>query len=129
MNPPNTKDRLSELFRALDPENPSEDFTQKMITRIEKEMAIRKKKKNFLNYLSIALGIASIVLLPGLIFYFLDTPVLLVELPDILPEMASPFENFSINPSIALSGLVILILLLGDSILRKLLGPKNNLTL
>ncbi|GHU88514.1 hypothetical protein FACS1894155_03520 [Bacteroidia bacterium] len=128
MNTPKTKDKLKELFHEIKMEKSSDDFMKNLMLRVEKEATIQKKRKIILNYISITIGIASIILIPVLIFYFLNIKITPIQLPDIFSEISSVFENFSIDPNIALLGLVILLLLLGDSILRKFLSRKNELT-
>lgn len=128
MNTPETKDKLRELFHEIKMEKSSDDFMKNLMLRVEKEATTQKKRKIILNYISIMVGIASIILIPASILHFLNIKMTPIQLPDIFSEISSVFENFSIDYNIALLGLIILLLLLGDSILRKFLSHKNKLT-
>ena len=115
-----TNDKLKNLFHEVRTENPSTDFMESLMLRIEKEALAKRKKKYLLNYLLFASGIAGIFLIPALIIYFLDIQIEAIKLPNFSLEIQSIFENFSIDPMIIGLGLVVLLLLLGDSILRKI---------
>ncbi|MDR3061403.1 MAG: hypothetical protein LBU57_04745 [Dysgonamonadaceae bacterium] len=119
MNMPETKDKLKELFHEIKMEKPSEDFMKNLMLRIEKKVTAQKKRKVILSYLSIAAGIACIIFVPALIIYFLKIEITPILLPNIFSEVATVFKNFSINPNIVGLGLVVLLLLLGDSVFRK----------
>ena len=120
MKTPETNDKLKNMFHEVRMENPSADFMENLMLRVEKEALAKRKKKYILNYLAVASGIAGIFLIPALIFHFFDIQIKTIKLPNFSLEIQSIFENLSIDPMIIGLGVVVLLLLLGDSILRKI---------
>ncbi len=126
MNTPKTEDKLKNMFSEIKTENLSSNFMDNLMLRVEKEVVAQNKKKYFLNYLLIASGVAGIFLIPALIIYFTDIEISSIQFPNVLAGLQSIFKNFSIDPRIAGLGLIILLLLLGDLILRKFSAHKKE---
>lgn len=129
MNTLDTNDRLKNMFCEIKMENTSDDFMKGLMLRVEKEAVVEAKKKKALIYLSIFSGVAGIILIPFLIFYYLEISIQMseVRLPNVFLEISSLFSNFKIDPNILGLGLIILILLLVDLIFRKYLDKNKNL--
>ncbi len=127
MNTPETKDKLKNMFHEIKMEDTSTDFMKNLMLRVEKEAVTQKKRKYFLNYALIAVGILGIFIIPASIIYFLDITITPIKFPNILLELQGIFENFNIDPKIIGLGVTILLLLLGDSILRKFSDHKRRL--
>ncbi len=127
MNTPETNDKLKNIFHEIKIEDTSADFMKNLMLRVEKEVVVQKKRKLLINYLLISLGVVSIFLIPTLIINILDIKTISVNFPNIFQSIQTIFENFNIDPKIAGLGLIILLLLLGDSILRKFALHKKGL--
>ncbi|MDR1369729.1 MAG: hypothetical protein LBJ72_06345 [Dysgonamonadaceae bacterium] len=127
MNTPETKDKLKNMFCEIKMENPSADFMKELMLRIEKETAAKKKRQYFLTLSLILTGILSIILISGSIIYFLKIEITTIKFPNIYFILRNIFKDFSIDPKITGLGLIILLLLSGDLILRKFISHKKDM--
>ena len=110
-NKPILGKKLSELFREIPLDNPSPDFAEKLLIRIEKEVLQEKRKQQWLVVGQVAAGIASILLLPALVLYLCT-----IFLPDF--SFALPKIRLDIDKNILVIGFSVLILLIIDALFR-----------
>ncbi len=107
------KDLLKDIFREIKPENTSIDFMKNLMVRVEKEAIKQQRKKQIYNYLGIAAGIIGIVGIPALVLYFFQIDI------SFNLNMSNIFHGVTIEPSYIIFFLIILLLLIGDTLLRK----------
>jgi len=111
MNP--EKDLLKDMFREIEPKNPSVDFMENLMARVEKEAVKKQRKMQTYSYLGIAAGIIGIVGIPALVLSFLKIDIFFNL------NMSNVFRGITIEPYHILFSLIILFLLIGDTLLRK----------
>ncbi len=122
-------DRLRDLFREIPLESPSEDFTKKLISRIEKEAAREKKQKEWLSMAWIFSGVIGILGIPATIFYFMGfnvTSEISQGFPKFLLPLFSAFKGLRIDSSVVMLGGTILALLILDTLLRKMINKRKE---
>jgi len=107
------KDFLKDLFHEIKPENTSDDFMKNLMLRVEQEALKQQRKKEAYNYVWIAAGIIGIIGIPALVLFLLQ-----IEITFDL-NLSNLFRGLRIEPSYILFSLIILLLLLGDSLLRR----------
>ena len=107
------KDFLKDIFREIKPENPSGNFMNNLMVRVEKEAIKQQRKKQIYSYLSIAAGITGIVCIPTLVLFFFGIDI------SFNLNMLSIFHGITIELSYIIFSLIILFLLIGDTLLRK----------
>jgi len=107
------KDFLKDIFREMKPENPSGNFMENLMARVEKEAIKQQRKKELYSYLWIAAGVIGIIGIPALILFFLK-----ISIPFNL-NLSNILSGITIEPSYIIFSLIILFLLIGDSLLRK----------
>ena len=124
------KDNLRSLFQDMELNSLPEGFESRLMQQIH-QVAAKKKAKNALRNkiftgASIAFGIAGMIALPLIIFYFITGNVGF-ELPAIQFNYNLPhFFKADINPLAVLLPSIILILLMGDTLIRKHLSDKKH---
>lgn len=124
------KDTLRGLFQDMELSTPPTGFENRLMQQIHLE-ASRKKAKNVLRNkiyagVSIALGIAAMVALPLVIYYFITGNVGF-DLPTAKLNFALPdFSSMDVNPLAVLLPFVVLLLLMGDTLIRKHLTDKRQ---
>jgi hypothetical protein len=119
------KDFFKDIFYEMKPENPSGDFMNNLMVRVEKEAIKQQRKKEIYSYLWIAAGMVGVTGISALILYFLEINISF----DI--NLLSIFSEITIEPSYTIFFLIILFLLIGDTLLRKRYGffsDKNKKT-
>ncbi|MFT4170449.1 MAG: hypothetical protein QM653_15125 [Dysgonomonas sp.] len=120
-------DKLRDIFLEIRTDQPSAGFESKLMQQIQTVAAKENKKRSRLRtiYNTCALigGIAAIVILPCVLFYF----------SGIEPNFSLSEINYSIkmpainvNPVWILMSLSVLILLLADMFIRNYLKNKNH---
>ena len=96
------------LFREIRLETPSSTFTEKLASRIEKEIRKKERKRKWISVGQIAAGVLSIIASAlGVLYWQSEFTFSFLE------------KNFSFDPLIWAIGLAVLLVLLGDSLLRK----------
>ena len=124
------KDNLRSLFQDMELSSPPKGFEDRLMQQIH-QVAAKKEGKNTVRskiytIVSIALGMAGMIALPLIIFYFM-TGSIGFELPAIqLNYSLSHLFKADINPLSVLLPSVILILLMGDTLIRKHLSDKKH---
>ena len=124
------KDTLRSLFQDMELNSLPKGFEDRLMQQIH-QVAAQKKAKNVLRNkiytgVSIALGIAGMVTLPLVIFYCI-TGNFGFELPAIQLNYSLPdLFKANINPLAVLLPSAILILLMGDTLIRKHLSDKKH---
>ncbi len=118
------KDWLEELFQEVRPEDTSGDFMEKLMVRVEKEAIRQKRRKVWLTYLWMAAGIVGIIAIPACVFYYMGVNV---EIPwNTKPDWTGLFSGIDIDPSFVMFALVILLLLVGDGLIRRFRAMENE---
>ena len=124
------KDNLRSLFQDMELNSLPEGFESRLMQQIH-QVAAKKKAKNALRNkifigASIAFGMAGMIALPLIIFYFM-TGNIGFELPAIQLNYSLPhLFKADINPLAVLLPSIILILLMGDTLIRKHLSDKKH---
>ena len=111
MNP--EKDFLKDIFSEIKPENPSGNFLNNLMARVEKEAIKQRRKKEIYSYLWITAGIVCMIAIPALILFFLKINI------SFNLNLSKIFSGVKIEPSYIIFSLIILLLLIGDTLLRK----------
>ncbi|MDR0832658.1 MAG: hypothetical protein LBN93_00470 [Candidatus Symbiothrix sp.] len=106
--------KIDKLFDEMPLVNPSAGFTDTLMYKIEKELARQKRRSQWLTIAALAASIIGIFVLPAGVFYLCS-----LFFPDRAFSFSFPKIELAIPSMIALTGLSILILLLGDMLLRK----------
>lgn len=124
------KDNLRSLFQDMELSNPPKGFEDRLMQQIHQVAAQHTAKNRLRNKIytgiSIALGIAGMIALPLVIFYFITGNVGF-ELPAMKLGYSLPsFSKMDINPLVILLPSAVLILLMGDTLIRKHLWEKRH---
>ena len=124
------KDTLRGLFQDMELSTPPTGFENRLMQQIHLE-ANRKKAKNVLRGkiytgISIALGIAAMVALPLVIYYFITGNVGFDLSAAKFSYELTDFSPMDLNPLAVLLPFVVLLLLMGDTLIRKHLTDKNQ---
>jgi hypothetical protein len=108
-----TDEKLGELFKEIPFDNPSSDFMEKLLVRIDKEVLREKRKQQWMIVMQIAAGISGIFILPALTLYLCTL---------FLPGFSFTFPqiqfNLKIDPNLIIIGFSILMLLICDTLFR-----------
>lgn len=125
------KDNLRSLFQDMELSNLPEGFENRLMQQIhlidtKKEKQKALKQKIYIT-ISIVLGIAGMVALPLLIFYFI-TGNIGFDLPSVEfnYSLFPRFSKMDINPLVVLLPSVILLLVMGDTLIRKHISDKKH---
>lgn len=128
MKEPNT-DRLRGVFQDMELNNLPQGFEDRLMQKIH-QAALETKAKNafrdkIYTALSIASGIAAIVFLPLIVFYFTGANIGF-ELPSVSFDYSIlRFSKANIDPLFLLLPFVVLMLLIGDILIRKHVSEKH----
>lgn len=120
-------DRLKSLFEEINLEKPSTDFESKLMQRIEfvavKTKRQRRLKKNLQNTFAIFAGIGSLICLPIVIFRISGW-----SLGSLFSgaEVSSTLQAVKCDPLLISIPLVVLLLLMSDTIIRKYIWNKHH---
>ncbi len=106
--------KMDKLLEEMSLEQPSTSFADNLMHQIEREVVRQKRHSQWLSVASLAAGVTGICAIPASVYY-----IGAQFFPDLNFNIAFPKIEFSINPMIAMAGLSVLILLLGDMLLRK----------
>jgi len=120
---PEEQDILHRLFVVMPYEKLPDDFNERVMHRIQKENALREKKRKYLEIGGYASGIAAMLTICLLVIHFLD---ITIQFPKIELSVRS-FPKLSLelfdSPSFQLSvfiGVITLFLLMVDSTIRRI---------
>lgn len=124
------KDHLRSLFQDMELSDPPKGFEDRLMQQIHLATTRKKAKSVFRNKLytglGIASGIAAMIALPLVIYYFI-TGNIGFDLPSIqLDYGLSDLSSMDLNPLVVLLPTVILLLLMGDTLIRKHLSDKRH---
>jgi hypothetical protein len=103
--------KLSELFREIQFENPSPDFMGKLMRKVEKEAISEKRKQQWITAGQIAAGISCMLILPALVIY-----LCMIFIPDF--SFTVPKIHLRFDPNFIVIGLSVLMLLIIDTLFR-----------
>ena len=107
------KDLLKDMFSEIEPKNPSVNFMENLMVRVEEEAIKKQRKIQIYNYIGVAAGIIGIVGIPALVLFFLKIDI------HFNLNILNVFSEVTIEPSYIIFSLIILFLLIGDTLLRK----------
>ena len=107
------REDAEDIFREIEPKNPSDDFMKNLMVRVEKESIRQGYKKQIYSYLLASAGIIGIIGIPALVLSFLKIEV------SFNLNISNVFRGVTIEPSYIVFSLIILFLLIGDIFLRK----------
>ena len=107
------KDLLKNLFDEIKMDKTSNDFMENLMVRVEKEVVKQQRIKQIYNYLVMAAGIAGIIFIPALVLFFLGIDISLKI------NILQIFSEVHVESSHIMFALIILLLLIGDTLLRK----------
>jgi hypothetical protein len=115
--------QLRRTFKESSLENLSPEFMENLMAEIEKEAIRKQRKYAWITSLQIVAGILAMFLLPALVIYLYKIPV-----PDFSFSFSFPKINVNFDPNIVIIGLAVLLLLIGDTLLRTYLHSKKKIT-
>ncbi|MDR2804734.1 MAG: hypothetical protein LBB85_03705 [Dysgonamonadaceae bacterium] len=98
---------LENLFREIPLETPSDGFMETLSLRIKKDLRKQARKRKWMTVIQLAAGVIGI----------LSTPVIFYRQTDF--TFAFPKTALSFDPLIVVIGLAVLLVLIGDSLIRK----------
>jgi hypothetical protein len=107
------KDLLKNLFHEMKMENSSGDFMKNLMVRIEREAIKQQRKKQIYNFLYIAAGVACMFCIPALVLFFFGINISFEN------NFSGIFNGIRIEQAYITFALIILLLLIGDTLLRK----------
>ena len=107
------KDLLKNLFHEIKPEDTSGDFMKNLMACVEKETIKQQRKMQIYNYFGIAAGITGIIVIPALVLFLFKIDI------SFNINLSGIFSAVHIEPSYIGFAVIILLLLIGDTLLRK----------
>lgn len=124
------KDNLRSLFQDMELSNPPKGFEDRLMQQIHQVATQHAAKNRFRNKIytgiSIALGIAGMIALPLVIFYVITGnfgfELMAIQFHYSLPKLS----KMNINPLAVMLPFVVLLLLMGDTLIRKHLSNKRH---
>lgn len=119
------KDRLKSLFQEIKLDEPSVGFESKLMQRIHIVEKKRSRQKNLRSILAIAGGVIGLLGIPALIFWALKV-FLKIELQPIKTNFDLTIPNIQIDPFIVSIASVALLLLIGDTLIRRRIWEKKQ---
>lgn len=124
------KDNLKSLFQDMELSDLPKGFEDRLMQQIHQAAAQKAErvtlKSKIYTGVSIALGIAGMIALPLIIYYFI-TGNIGFDLSSVKSDYSLPsFPKMDISPLTVLLPSVILILLMGDTLIRKHLSDKRH---
>jgi len=125
----NDIDKLKNLFRQIELKEPSSEFEQKLMFEVH-QLAHKERirliiKKRLVIAVSILCGIASIIILPSLVFHFTGWSLQanLSDIKSLFPEKL-PYLQF--DPMIICVSVIALMLLISDTLIRKKINQNKH---
>lgn len=116
------EDKLRSLFQNMKLDEPSTTFESKLMGRI---YVIEKKKERrevIRSYIAVACGIVAILGISSLLLWILDVKL---SLPEVL-DFDVTLPHLAIDPFIISIAGVVLLLLIGDTLIRKRIREKEE---
>lgn len=132
------EDKLKGMFEKMPLRDPSSSFEQRLMMSIGMEAKKKQKKLKIRNiiYTSLSIGaaIAAIVVIPLIIFQIMgwsfDIQPPQIEMPKIeIPQLQFPklkIQSIEANSYILVLGAAILLLVIGDLLIRKYIMNKKH---
>jgi len=114
-----SEDKLSELFSRIPLEEPAPDFMENLLQRIEKEVSLENKKRQWTLVGQVAAGLLGILVLPALAIYLCT-----IFLPDF--SLTLPEIHLKFDPNLLTIGFSILMLLIIDTLFRMHAGNHSK---
>ncbi|MCL2650041.1 MAG: hypothetical protein FWD60_03315 [Candidatus Azobacteroides sp.] len=116
------EDKFRSLFENIPLENPSDNFTEKLMQRIEKEAVKTQNNSDKNMRFWLILTLSGMLVFTCIMLYIMGLFPSLLEINNYFGEIMLPFKDvfkqLSFNPSPIMFASVIVLLLLGDTILR-----------
>ncbi|MDR0560619.1 MAG: hypothetical protein LBG92_10655 [Prevotellaceae bacterium] len=103
--------QLKDLFKQISADSPSSGFMEKLMDKVELEVSKQVKRQKWIPFLQMAAGIFAILFLPVLYIYFV--------IPDFFSQFAIPCIDLKSNLNVTVTGLIVLLLLVADTLLRQ----------
>lgn len=119
------KDRIKSLFQEMKWDEPSIGFETKLMQRIHTVEKKHTRQKSLRSILAIAGGVMGLLGIPALIFWALNV-FLKIELQPIKTNFDLTIPNVQIDPFIISIASVALLLLIGDTLIRKRIWEKKH---
>lgn len=118
------EDKLKGLFQKMKLDEPSIAFENRLMERI---YAIEKKKEKreiVRSYVTVACGVVAVLGIPSLIFWLLGLKLPFGETSEVGLDFT--FPKLTIDPLIVSIAGVALVLLIGDTLIRKRIKHKKE---
>lgn len=119
------KDRLKSLFQEIKLDESSVGFESRLMQRIHIVEKKRSRQKNLTSILAIAGGVIGLLGIPALIFWGLKV-FLKIKLQPIKTNFDLTIPNIQIDPFIVSIASVALLLLIGDTLIRRRIWEKKQ---
>lgn len=120
------KDRLKGLFQEVNLDIPSVGFESRLMEQIHIASEKKEKKRNFLNILAIVGGIVGIIGIPALIFWKTGLFSSLHSQKELTTDFSLKMPEIPFDPFMLSMGLVVLLLLIGDTLIRRRIWEKKH---
>jgi hypothetical protein len=112
---------LHELFSRVPIDEPSPDFMERMLRRIEKEALREKRKQQWMLVGQIAAGLSGIFILPALAIYLCT-----IFFSDYSFSFSFPEIHMNFDPNLVTIGFSVLLLLIIDTLFRKQIANRTK---
>lgn len=116
-------DKLKNLFQRMEQVGPSFGFEDRLMKQVAVEAESKAKRSRLYNTLWLSLGLSAIMGLTVFFFLYMD---LSFPFPQIeIKGAESLFLSLNFNYSIVALAVIALLLLMGDTLIRKRIEGKN----
>ncbi|MDR1883304.1 MAG: hypothetical protein LBR26_11075 [Prevotella sp.] len=119
------RDKLRDLFREVKPDQPSAGFESRLMQQIHIVAAKQTKKRSLISTLSITGGIVGMLGIPSLVFRIFGS-IFKTELKPVEIDFAFAMPEMKFDPFIISIACVVLLLLIGDTLIRRHIREKKH---
>lgn len=119
------KDKLRSLFQEVKLDEPSADFENRLMKHVHIAAAKQTKRRSLKSTLAIAGGIMGMLGIPALIFWLFGV----VSIPELKPveiDLTFTMPEMKFDPLIISIACVVLLLLIGDTLIRRRIWEKKH---
>lgn len=119
------KDKLRSLFQEVKLDEPSADFENRLMKHVHIAAAKQTKRRSLKSTLAIAGGIIGMLGIPALIFRLFGV----VSIPELKPveiDLTFTMPEMKFDPLIISIACVVLLLLIGDTLIRRRIWEKKH---